>query len=186
MRRFTLVGLTLVLLTGSASAQTVYKMTTFTTSRGKTTIIEPAGQPQSGKPDPKGLAYCFPMGLLRCLLPDQPALLDRLAMMSAAHTALLDDKKPAAEEKKVDEKKDGKEIVPDLPPPATMIALNPILWDNGCRFTDDRKTLWCLVKGCPRWDAPGRMRGWLLESAAKKVYFVDSTGNIYRRMGVAP
>ena len=99
----------------------------------------------------------------------------------------LDDKKPSDEEKKpIEEKKVEKEGVRELPLPATMITLDATDWYCGRCFTDDCGRKWCLLKGCVLPEKVSHMRGWLLESDAKKMYFVHETGNIYARVLTSP
>jgi hypothetical protein len=204
MRRFGLVGVALVLMASSASAQQVVQVTTFREGRTKTTVIgpvAPVGPPTldqlSQRQPAHGAPQCPPTYPLCCMLPDQPALLYRLAVMNALHTTgvgigvpavpKLDElprPTPQVEEKKIEERKVEKAAVRESPLPATMLTLDATDWYCGRCFTDDCGRRWCLLKGCALPDKLPHMRGWLLESDGKKLYFVHEGGNIYTRLVV--
>jgi hypothetical protein len=190
MRRFSLVGLALVLAAGSASAQNVVTVTTIRDcrTRSKTTFIEPAtpGGPTLDQLQPVPVGYGGPSRALCCLLADQPALLQQISRLDGAmagYVAALKtglDELPAAnqaEPKKPDEKKADQKPLPGT----AMQPLDAKDWNSGRSFTDANGRRWNLLRGCVQADAPAQMRGWLLQSDGKKLYFLSDRGNLYRQ-----
>jgi hypothetical protein len=203
MRRFGLVGVALVLLAGSAPAQTAVNVTTIRDGRQQITVIERVAADRvigPGGPTLDQLGYrqgrvCGPKGCSVWGLGDQPALLGRLPALdraTAAAVVALSGKgdelpRPALlNEKRADDSKDEKKVGRELPVPATMLTLETRDWFDG-GFLDDCDRRWCLVKGCPLPAKLAKMRGWLVESDGKKLYFVHESGNIYvKQAAVAP
>jgi hypothetical protein len=192
MRRFLFAGLTFALLAGSASAQTIYNTTTTKLGHGQITTFSKVPADRAGNPLPnldelstmpgKPVMHAYPMC---CMLADQPALLSRLPMLDQAmanlvvSVATLNATQVAAlDEKKPPDKKDGREP----PAPAPIVKLEAKDWDGGCCFTDEFARRWCLIKGCELPGKPAVMRGWVVESEAKKQFFIQDSGNIYCRM----
>src|SRR5262249_36593631 len=85
--------------------------------------------------------------------------------------------KPVPDEKK-DDKKDAAN---PMGLPATMLNLEPSNWSDGQAWTDDKGRRWTLLKGCPLTEKVTRMRGWLLESDGKKMYFLHESGALFLR-----
>jgi hypothetical protein len=206
MRQFTLVGLVLLLLAGTASAQGVVHVTTFGNGRAKSTIIEQVpGPPLARNLDqlqempphpPKGL--CGPpncVSPLACYLADQPALLHQLGKLDAAMAGyvaavrigieelprpnLLDEKRTVVQ-KPEEKKPEPLKKIDERLVPAPMLTLELKEWDEpGRAFVETNGRRWCLLKGCPLPEKALRLRGWLLESDGKKLYFLDYFGNLW-------
>jgi hypothetical protein len=203
MRQFGLVGVALVLVTNSVQAQTVVNVTTVRDGREQITVIErvPAdrvigpGGPTLDQLGSRQGGGCGPKGCTGRGLGDQPALLSSLAVLDRAVAAAIAERSGKADElprpavlneKAADDRKKEKKVGRELPVPAALLTLETREWfDSG--FIDDCDRRWSLVKGCPLPGRLAKMRGRLVESDGKKVYFVHESGNIYRKQAaVAP
>lgn len=191
MRRFGLVSLVLVLATGSASAQNGVDLITMRDgrTRSKMTILQPTspGGPTLDQLQPLPMGPGGPYLPLCCLLADQPALLYQIRRLDGAMAGYVAALRSGLEElpapNQAEPQKPGEKKADEKPlPGTTMQPLDVKDWGLGRSFTDANGRRWDLLRGRALANTPSQMRGWLLQSDGKKLYFLSDRGNLYRQM----